>query len=166
MRPAAGLPASCHEKMGVPCVACRLTGNRPVLRPPGYAGHASPSLRCGEAWWEQLESHQHLLGFNEPCRLTTLRSRENWHGRQVMLLHRAVLETAAFLVGHVRRVRAVEKLVEDGGISPPTAACEAVVIMFHQSPESWTRVPESHRRRAVLRTAGFRLRQGFGEITR
>lgn len=83
-----------------------------------------------------------------------------------MLLHRAVLETAAFLVGHVRRVRAVEKLVEDGGISPPTAACEAVVIMFHQSPESWTRVPESHRRRAVLRTAGFRLRQGFGEITR
>ena len=54
--------------------------------------------------WEWPESHRHLLVFNETCRLAPPPSRKNWRGRQVTLLHRAVLETAALLVGHVREI--------------------------------------------------------------
>ena len=71
-------------------------------------------------WWERLESHQHLLGFNESCRLTTPHSRKNWHGRQVTLLHRAVLETAALLVGHVR-------MVPEAGSAPAPADWKTTV---------------------------------------
>ena len=40
--------------------------------------------------------------------------KKNWHGRQVTLLHRAVLETAALLVGHVR-------VVPEAGSAPAPA---------------------------------------------
>ncbi len=124
---------------------------------------------------------------------------EIWHGRQVMLLHRAGLEAAALLVGHVRvvGVGGIAPLVADRSILRPPgynrmtgttplnggkwriptadswmqARRDCISPISQNSTSSsnpvrrrsrgpslakskrGTRVPELHRRKAVLRTA-------------
>ncbi len=51
-----------------------------------------------------------LVVFTHAPSLDRPNLQKNWHGRQVMLLHKTVLETAALLVGHVR---ILEKVLRD-----------------------------------------------------
>ena len=90
-------------------------------REPAYEAGGGRSTSCyGGNGWDRTNTFSF---FSERCRLTTLRSLgKNWHGRQVTLLHRVVLETTALLVGHVRK--APERSDEKGNRGSGHSASE------------------------------------------
>jgi hypothetical protein len=66
-KPSALAAALRSEKMGA--------GLGVAPREPAYeTGGGTARFLPRKIWWERLESHQHLLAFNESCRLTTPRS--------------------------------------------------------------------------------------------
>ena len=117
---------------------------------------SSPPLYYGEGWWRLAVLRRALVVFSHAPSLDRPNLPENWHGRQVTLLHRAVLETAALLVGHVRKNGGA------GRLRSVSSALRARRAAISTTTPKWTRRRDLHPRIPALQAGPFAARARRG----